>query len=132
MAEVFASLHHLTDERALARGRERLVRATSGARETLALNPLLLAARICWSAAAASSSKGRSTTPAPGRSRSAALAAPDPTICVLRLDPDRWPQGAPGGRPSLGAVPAAMVCRGQSCSLPVTTADALRRLFAER
>ena len=61
-----------------------------------------------------------------------ALAAADPTIVTLRLDPTLWPEGAPGGRPRLPAQPAAMLCRGQICSLPVADVAGLRTLLAER
>jgi uncharacterized protein YyaL (SSP411 family) len=43
-----------------------------------------------------------------------------------------WPEGAPGGRPRLPAQPAAMLCRGQVCSLPVADVAGLRALLAER
>ena len=61
-----------------------------------------------------------------------ALAAPDPAICVLRLDRALWPNGAPGGRPAPPMTPAAMVCRGQTCGLPVRDMEALRRNWCAR
>jgi hypothetical protein len=61
-----------------------------------------------------------------------ALTAADPTIVTLRLDPALWPEGAPGGRPRLPAQPAAMLCRGQVCSLPVADVTRLRALLADR
>jgi uncharacterized protein YyaL (SSP411 family) len=61
-----------------------------------------------------------------------ALRAPDPAICVLRLDRALWPQGAPGGRSALSKTPAAMVCRGQTCGLPLRDAEGLRRELARR
>ena len=59
-----------------------------------------------------------------------ALAAPDPAITVLRLDRALWPEGAPGGRAPLGDAPAAIVCHGQTCSLPAREPDALMHLLA--
>ena len=131
MAEVFARLHLLADEARWREAAERLIRAATGAREALAQNPLLLAAADLLERGAVVVVEGPLDDPGAAALAAAALAAPDPATCVLRLDPERWPHGAPGARPSLGAVPAAIVCRGQTCSLPVTTADALRRLLAQ-
>ncbi len=50
----------------------------------------------------------------------------------MRLDRNLWPNGAP--RPDLPTPtgPAAMLCQGQTCSLPVTSAEALRALMEQR
>jgi uncharacterized protein len=62
----------------------------------------------------------------------AALSSPDPATCVLRtLDGADWAGGSPGhGKTTMNGAPAAYVCRGRTCSLPVTTAQELRRLLA--
>jgi uncharacterized protein YyaL (SSP411 family) len=71
--------------------------------------------------------------PAAASLTQAALAAPDPAICVLRAAPG---QGVPADHPAYGktdglTTPAAFVCRGGTCSLPVgdpaALAAALRR-----
>ena len=132
IAEVFARLHHIGLE---SRWRDAAERAARRHAET---SPRGRNRRCCWrrsicsSAAAKSWSKGEATTR--GRSRWRARRSPLRTrrIVTLRLDPARWPDGAPGGRPRLPAPPAAMLCRGQVCSLPVADAAGLRALLAER
>ena len=132
LAEVFARLHLVTDEARWRVAAERLIRAASGAREALAQSPLLLAAADFLERGGCVVVEGPLDDPGAATLARAALAAPDPAICVLRLDRALWPNGAPGGRPSLGAAPAAMLCRGQTCSLPVAAPDALKRLLARR
>ena len=61
-----------------------------------------------------------------------ALRAPDPSLTVLRLDRRLWPNGAPRGDLPPASAPSAMLCQGQTCSLPVTTPEALTQLIAER
>ena len=70
----------------------------------------------------------------PPRSALAAVAlrAPDPSLTVLRLDRRLWPNGSPRDGLPRPAEPAAMLCRGQTCSLPVATPEALGTLFRER
>ena len=126
MAEVFARLHHLTDDPVWREAAERLIRAASGAREALAQNPLLLAAADFLQRGGCVVVEGPLADPLAQALAHAALAAPDPAICVLRLDRALWPQGAPGGRPALPQTPAAMVCRGQTCGLPVSDVEGLR------
>ena len=62
----------------------------------------------------------------------AALRAPDPSLTVLRLDRSLWPEGPPRADLPQSTAPAAMLCQGQTCSLPVTTPEALKTLIAER
>jgi uncharacterized protein YyaL (SSP411 family) len=64
--------------------------------------------------------------------RAVALAHADPTLAVFPLDRALWPKGLPGGRPAPPAGPAAMMCRGQTCSLPVTDPAALVALLADQ
>jgi uncharacterized protein YyaL (SSP411 family) len=61
-----------------------------------------------------------------------ALRAPDPSLTVLRLDRTLWPNGAPRDDLPRAEAPIAMLCQGQTCSLPVTTSEALAALVAER
>ena len=132
MAEVFARLHLLTDEARWREAAERLIRAATGAREALARIPLLLAAADLMERGAVHRRR-RAAGPSRRRcARASRARRAGPGDWRLRIDPARWPHGAPGGRPSLGVAPAAMFCRGQTRSLPVTTADALRDLLAAR
>jgi uncharacterized protein YyaL (SSP411 family) len=61
-----------------------------------------------------------------------ALRAPDPSLTVMRLDRQRWPNGSPRADLPQAAEPIAMLCQGQTCSLPVTTPDALAALMNAR
>jgi len=63
---------------------------------------------------------------------SAALRAPDPSLTVLRLDRRRWPNGLPRDDLPRADEPIAMLCQGQTCSLPVTTSEALLALMNTR
>ncbi len=130
IAEVFAKLHLITDEARWREAAERLIRAASGAREALAQNPLLLAAADLLGRGAVVVVEGPLDDPLAQALAQVALAAPDPAICLLSLDRALWPDRAPGARPSLGAAPAAMVCRDGACSLPVQTPAGLRQLLA--
>ena len=58
--------------------------------------------------------------------------APDPSLTVFRLDRRLWPIGPPRGDLPRAASPVAMLCQGQSCSLPVATPEALEALLRER
>ncbi|MGD1037188.1 MAG: thioredoxin domain-containing protein [Roseiarcus sp.] len=126
MAEVFARLHLITDEARWREAAERLFRAASGPRQALAQNPLLLAAADLLERGAVVVVQGPLDDPGAVALARAALAAPDPATCVVRIDRALWPRGAPGAKPPLGAAPAAMVCRSQRCGLPVTDVEALR------
>ena len=131
MAEVLARLAALTDEARWREAAERLLRAASGPRDSLVQNPLMLAAADLLERGAVIVVEGPLDDPTAQALAAAALAAADPAISVLRLDRALWREGAPGGRPSLGASPAAMLCRGQTCSLPVGTPEALKALVAK-
>ena len=127
MAEVYARLHHLTDAAEWREAAERLIRAFTGvAPEALAQSPLLLAAADMRERGGCVVVEGPLDDPRAMALAAAALAAPDPALTVLRLDRALWPKGAPGGRPALPAIPAAMMCRGQVCGLPVRDAQGLR------
>ena len=126
MAEVFVRLHLIADEPRWRDAAERLIRASSGAREALAQNPLLLAAADMLERGAVVVVEGPLGDPSAQALAQVALRAPDPALVVLRLDRALWPRGAPGGRPALPATPAAMVCRGQTCRLPVTDVEGLQ------
>ncbi len=61
-----------------------------------------------------------------------ALSAPDPSLAVLRLDRRLWPEGPPRADLPRAAGPIAMLCQGQTCSLPVDAPEALEALLAAR
>jgi uncharacterized protein len=134
IAEVLARLHHLTGEARWRTDCENLVRAYSGDRERLAHAPLLLAAADFLDRGAVIVVAGEFAEPGAIALAETALASPDPATCVLRTrDGADWPEGSPGfGRAPLAAKPAAYLCRGSICSLPVTTPEDLRRLMASR
>jgi hypothetical protein len=132
IAEVFVRLHLITDEPRWREAAERLVRAGSGERDALALNPLLLAAADMLARGGCAAIEGPLDDPLAQALAQAALRAPDPALVVLRLDRARWPRGAPGGRPAPPAIPAAMLCRGRTCGLPATNVEDWRRELARR
>jgi uncharacterized protein YyaL (SSP411 family) len=132
IVEVFARLHHVGLEPRWREAAERAARRHAGNQSAQAQSPLLLAAIDLLERGGEVVIEGRRDDPLAVALAREALAAADPTIVALRLDPALWPAGAPGGRPRLPAQPAATLCRGQVCSLPVADATALRALLAER
>jgi uncharacterized protein len=132
IAEVYARLWHLTDEARWREAAERLIRAFSGAREGLGGSPLLLLAADMLERGGAIVIDGGLDAPQAQALAGVALAAPDPALTVLRLDRRRWPNGSPRDDLLRSSGPAAMLCQGQTCSLPVATPDALAELLASR
>jgi uncharacterized protein YyaL (SSP411 family) len=130
--EVFARLHHVSLDPRWRDAAERAARRHAGTESAQAQSPLLLAAIDWLERGGAVVVEGRRDDPLAVALAREARAAADPTIVTLRLDPALWPEGAPGGRPRLPAQPAAMLCRGQACSLPVSDVAGLRTLLAER
>jgi uncharacterized protein YyaL (SSP411 family) len=129
MAEVQARLFHLTGEDRWRRAAERTIGAFSG-HEGLAAMPTLLAAADLLSDGATVVLAGDPADAATRALTHAALSHPDPAVVLLRVTPDAataLPAGHPAhGKGMVGGRPAAYVCRGATCSLPVTDADALR------
>jgi uncharacterized protein YyaL (SSP411 family) len=132
IVEVFARLHHSGLEPRWRDAAERAARRHAGTESAQAQSPLLLAAIDLLERGGEVVVEGGRDDPLAIALARQALAAADPTIATLRLDPALWPEGAPGGRPRLPAQPAAMLCRGQVCSLPVADVAGLRALLAER
>ena len=134
IAEVLARLHHLTGETRWREDCERLIAAFAGPREALAQSPLLLAAADFLERAAVAVVAGDSGDPRAKALVATALASPDPASCTLRTrDGADWPEISPAhSRAPIESTPAAYLCRGAVCSLPVTAPDALRKLMRNR
>ena len=131
MAEVLARLHHLTGEPGWRDAAERLIRAFTGAPDALPQSPLLLAAAdflehgmVVVVAEVADDAAARALV-------RCALASPDPATCVLRARVRAdWPGDSPArGKTLVNGAPAAYLCRGRTCGLPVATPGQLRALI---
>jgi uncharacterized protein YyaL (SSP411 family) len=131
MAEVLARLHHLTGQQGWRDAAERLIRAFTGAPDMLPQSPLLLAAADFVERGIVVVVAGAADDPAARALVQVALSSPDPATCVLRApEGANWPDDSPGhGKTRVNGAPAAYVCRGQTCSLPVTTPQQLRPLM---
>jgi uncharacterized protein len=134
IAEVFARLYHLTGETRWRGDCEGLVRAFASARDAMAQSPLLLAAADFLERAAVIVVAGDANDARAQALLATALASPDPATCVLRtLDGGDWPEASPAhGRTPIDSAPAAYLCRGSVCSLPVKTPETLRDLMTRR
>ena len=121
MAETYATLHHLTGAPEYRAKAEALLAAYGGKPERLGGAPVLLAA--------ADTLENTSCIVITGHAPAllaTALASPDPAVVVLRV---QGMETMPPLHPAYGKTTtsaAAYICRGGTCSLPVTTADALR------
>ena len=121
MAEVFARLFHLTGDQRWAERARRLIGAFSGLGDGLAMATTLLAAADLLEEGTLVVVAGNPALPATAELLQAALAAPDPAVCVLRASAGALPEGHPAhgkGAPPGGA--AAFICRGGVCALPVS------------
>ncbi|HEY3622693.1 MAG TPA: thioredoxin domain-containing protein, partial [Roseiarcus sp.] len=132
LAETFVHLWHLTDEARWGEAAEALIRAVSGAPEGLGGSPLTLMSADMLERGGSVVVDGPLDDPAAQTLAFAALRAPDPSLTVLRLDRRLWPNGSPRADLPQAADPIAMLCQGQTCSLPVTTPEALIGLMTAR
>jgi uncharacterized protein YyaL (SSP411 family) len=132
LTEVFARLWHLTDEGRWREAADGLIRAFSGAPEGVGGSPLLLLGTDMLERGGAVVIDGPLDDPRAQALAAVALRAPDPSLTVLRLDRRLWANGSPRDDLPCAAEPAAMLCQGQTCSLPVTTPEALAVLLGER
>ncbi|HTR12126.1 MAG TPA: thioredoxin domain-containing protein [Roseiarcus sp.] len=130
LMEVFARLSHLTEAPRWREAADGLVRAFSGAPEGMVGSPLLLMGADMLERGGCVAIDGPLDDPAAEALADVALRAADPAISVLRLDRRLWPNGAPRANLPLIDGSAAMLCRGQTCSLPVTTSTDLAALLA--
>ncbi len=132
LLEVFAKLWHLTNEARWREAADGLIRAFSGAPEGLGGSPLLVMGADTLERGGAVVVDGPLEDPLAQALAGVALKAPDPSLTVFRLDRGRWPKGSPRDDLPRAAGPVAMLCRGQSCSLPVATPEALKALMQAR
>jgi len=132
MAEVCARLFHLTGEDRWRARAENILRAFAGLPEQFATMPTILAAADTLAEGTSAVITGE---PADWRTAAllrAALGAADPAVVVLQAAPSRvLPPGHPA-HGKTGAEPAAYVCRGNVCGLPVSDPAALAALLAVR
>jgi hypothetical protein len=132
LAEVFVRLWHLTDEPRWREAAEAITRAVSGAPEGLGGSPLTLMSADMLERGGSVVIDGALDDPRAQALAQVALRAADPSLTVLRLDRGLWPDGPPRADLPQAAEPIAMLCQGQTCSLPVTTPEALTTLLGER
>jgi len=132
LLEVFARLWHLTGEPRWREAADGLTRAFSGAPEGIGGSPLLLMGADWLERGGSVVVDGRLDDPLAQALAMAARRAPDPSLTVLRLDRRIWPNGPPRGGLPRSASPVAMLCHGQTCSLPAATPEALAALIGER
>ena len=132
LAEVFVRLWHLTDEARWRDAADGLIRAVSGAPEGLGASPLTLMSADTLERGGSVVIDGPLDDAAAQALASVALRAPDPSLTVLRLDRRQWPNGSPRADLPQAPGPIAMLCQGQTCSLPVTTPETLQALMGER
>jgi uncharacterized protein YyaL (SSP411 family) len=133
MAEALARLYHLSGELRYRTRAEAVLTAFSGLGDRLSAAPTLLAAADLLEDGATVVVTGPANDPDTQALLAAVRAAPDPAVCALHAaTPDAVPPGHPAhGKSTIGGRPAAYVCRGQVCGLPITNpadlAQALRR-----
>jgi uncharacterized protein YyaL (SSP411 family) len=125
MAENYARLHHLTGLAAYRDKADAVLAAYGAEPRMLAASPVLLAAADFLANAACIVITGGSAELA-----QAALSLADPAVVVLQVadGAELAPEHPAFGKHN--ATPAAFVCRGGTCALPVTTPDALRAIAA--
>jgi uncharacterized protein YyaL (SSP411 family) len=132
LAETFVRLWHLTDEARWGDAAEGLIRAVSGAPEGLGGSPLTLMSADMLTRGGSVVIDGPLDDPGSQALAFAALRAPDPSLTVLRLDRASWPDGSPRADLPRADKSIAMLCQGQTCSLPVATPEALIGLMNAR
>jgi hypothetical protein len=132
LAETFVRLWHLTDEARWGEAAEGLIRSVSGLPEGLGGSPLTLMSADMLARGGSVVIDGPLDDPTARALAAVALRASDPSLTLLRLDRRLWQKGSPRDNLPRADKPIAMLCRGQTCSLPVTTPEALDALIRER
>jgi hypothetical protein len=130
LADVLGRLWHLTAEPRWRAAADSLIRAFSGAPEGISGSPLLLHASDLLQRGGCIVVEGALDDPAAEKLAGAALRVSDPALTVLRLDRRLLGRSSPRGDLPQSVTPIATLCRNQTCSLPVTTPDALTQLVA--
>jgi uncharacterized protein YyaL (SSP411 family) len=130
IASAFARLYHLTGEPEWRVAAEAVIMAFGGAGQRLSGMPGLLAATRLLQDGISVVVAGAPDNPVTAALLGAALAAPDPGICVQRALPGQTlPVLHPAyGKPAEGA-PAAYVCRAGICSPPANDIESLVRML---
>ena len=132
LAETFVRLWHLTDEARWGEAAEGLIRSVSGLPEGLGGSPLTLMSADMLARGGSVVIDGPLDDPGSQALALAALRAPDPSLTVMRLDRQRWPNGSPrADLPQRGGTDRDAV-PGSDLLSPVTTPDALAALMNAR
>ena len=127
LVHVLAMLFHLTGKSVYRERAEALIAAFSGELERNALAmPVLMSGQFLLEDAVQVVVSGN---PADARARDLAQTAwraAEPQLVFQRIaDPASLPEGHPAKGKTAGSAPAAFVCRGPVCSLPIGEAPAL-------
>ena len=131
MAEILARLHHLTGDPVWRQRTNAVLAAFSGLGDSLSAAPTLLAAADLLEEGACVV-----VTAGPGADAllRAASTSPDPAVAVLRAPVTvNLPANHPAfGKPTDPRFAMAYLCRGGTCSLPITDAAELARRLRRR
>jgi len=127
MAEVLARLFHLTGEAKWRERCEAAIRAFSGDLKSVSGMPSLLGAADLLEEAACVVVAGDPDDPRARALLTAALAAPDPAVVVVRApSTSALPPAHPAhGKAATAVGPAAYLCRRSVCGLPISDAGTL-------
>ena len=130
MVEVLARLHLLTGDDAYRQRAERLVRLFSSDKMQYLLSiPGLLTGWEVLERAAQVVVIGAASDPATAALRRVAAAEPLAVVCWLEPGASLPPGHPAAGKSPLDGRPAAYVCRGGTCSAPLSDASALRAML---
>jgi hypothetical protein len=132
LAETFVRLWHLTDEARWGEATDGLIRSVSGAPEGLGGSPLTLMSADMLARGGSVVIDGPLDDPTAKALAAIALRVPDPSLTVLRLDRRQWPNRSPRDDLPRAQATVAMLCQGQTCSLPVSTSELLKALIDAR
>ncbi len=130
MAEVLARLFHVTGAPLWRARAAAALAAFSGREEMLQAFPTLLAAATLLAEGGTIVVTGAAGDPAMAALLAVARASPDPTLAVLAVAAGTPLPPAHPASGKTGVNPAAMLCRRQTCGLPVTTPAALAASIA--